>query len=277
MGGQGGYGVPGMLKLHGSVVLAGKASVVAGSVAGTAPNQNGAITIISNMNPLWRVGNQPNVITQTLVQGDTTHDDYLMVAQNQMVGMPTPVLPQLEGHPDACGWCKPGYWNDGMEVPPFSTDNGLEYRVLRLAENNSVFSEFDQVVVRNTNTSGSLENVMFSMGQGPAMPIGGQAGNPGVLLAGQTWTTAVPAGAQVNVFIDDTPVEGEGETPLPHPADINTDFRIVIGEAIAYLTGWQQGGNPIAYAIRAAYIWQNGEQYGYDGNFSPPLCWILMP
>ncbi len=72
-------------------------------------------------------------------------------------------------------------------------------------------------------------------------------------------------------------IEGEGESPLPHPADIDGDFQIVLGEAIAYLAGWQQGGNPIAYAIRAAYIWQNGENYFYDGGIAPPLCWELMP
>ncbi len=83
------------------------------------------------------------------------------------------------------------------------------------------------------------------------------------------------------------PVEGEGELiegegePIEgeqqpyHPADTNIDFRIVISEAIAYLAGWQQGSNPIAYAIRAAYIWQNGERYLYDGSIAPPLCWIL--
>ncbi|OQC05275.1 MAG: hypothetical protein BWX80_02145 [Candidatus Hydrogenedentes bacterium ADurb.Bin101] len=67
----------------------------------------------------------------------------------------------------------------------------------------------------------------------------------------------------------------EGETPIPHPADLNLDYRIVIAEAIAYLAGWQQGANPLAYAIRAAYLWQNGENYVYDAAQEPPLCWML--
>jgi len=62
---------------------------------------------------------------------------------------------------------------------------------------------------------------------------------------------------------------------IPHPADINNDWRLVLGEAIAYLTGWQQGSNPIGHAIRGAYLWQNGERYGYDASAQPPLCWIL--
>ncbi len=67
------------------------------------------------------------------------------------------------------------------------------------------------------------------------------------------------------------------EKDIPHPADLNEDFRIVLGEAIGYLAGWQQGTNPIGYAIRAAYLWQNGEQYIYDPNSTPPLCWVLVP
>ncbi len=64
-------------------------------------------------------------------------------------------------------------------------------------------------------------------------------------------------------------------TTLPHPADINEDFRMVLSEAIAYLAGWQQGGNPMAYAIRAAYLWQNGERYTYNSSLEPPMCWTL--
>ncbi len=71
--------------------------------------------------------------------------------------------------------------------------------------------------------------------------------------------------------------EGEGENDDFHPGDVNFDSRMVLGEAIAYLAGWQQGSNPIAYAIRAAYLWQNGERYAYDPGASPPLCWILAP
>jgi len=62
---------------------------------------------------------------------------------------------------------------------------------------------------------------------------------------------------------------------IPHPADGNTDWRLVLSEAIAYLSGWQQGSNPMAYAIRAAYLWQNGEWYHYDAEMIAPLCWVL--
>ena len=77
---------------------------------------------------------------------------------------------------------------------------------------------------------------------------------------------------------DDTPVlpEGEGEDQY-HPGDVNLDWRLVMSEAIAYLSGWQQGSNPMAYAIRAAYLWQNGEGYVFVPSEVPPMCWALIP
>ncbi len=71
--------------------------------------------------------------------------------------------------------------------------------------------------------------------------------------------------------------EGEGEEESVHPADLNADWRMVISEAIAYLAGWQQGSNPLSYAIRAAYLWQNGEAYHYISGEAPPMCWVPAP
>jgi len=68
--------------------------------------------------------------------------------------------------------------------------------------------------------------------------------------------------------------EGEGEGAVFHPGDLNQDWQLILSEAIAYLSGWQQGTHPMAYAIRAAYLWQSGEFYDYDPLESPPLCWV---
>ena len=62
-----------------------------------------------------------------------------------------------------------------------------------------------------------------------------------------------------------------------HPADTDMNWRLVMSEAIAYLAGWQQGSNPLSYAIRAAYLWQNGEAYHYISGEAPPMCWVLAP
>lgn len=61
-----------------------------------------------------------------------------------------------------------------------------------------------------------------------------------------------------------------------HPADQNHDWRVIMSEAILCLSGWQQGSTPMPTAIRAAYLWQKGEFYGYDGGQAPPLCWQLV-
>jgi len=67
--------------------------------------------------------------------------------------------------------------------------------------------------------------------------------------------------------------DAEGEVSFTHPADADTNWRLMMSEAISYLTGWQQGTNPMAYAIRAAYLWQVGEFYSYDPSLAVPLCW----
>ncbi|HOC70814.1 MAG TPA: SUMF1/EgtB/PvdO family nonheme iron enzyme [Candidatus Hydrogenedentes bacterium] len=72
------------------------------------------------------------------------------------------------------------------------------------------------------------------------------------------------------------PPEGEGEPPFQsHPADANGDGRMTMSEAIGYLACWQQGSCLMSYAIRAAYLWQNGEGYTYDASLDPPMCWEL--
>lgn len=96
-------------------------------------------------------------------------------------------------------------------------------------------------------------------------------------FAGWNFTTvwAADTGYTINngypYFI---PGQGEEENVF-HPADLNGDWRIKMSEAIPYLLGWQRGANPIAYAIRASYLWQNGEQYFYNSSLNTPMCWVL--
>ncbi len=89
------------------------------------------------------------------------------------------------------------------------------------------------------------------------------------------WAGAVIATIITGLGLLPGALEAKAEETNTHPADLNTDWRLVMSEAIAYLAGWQQGSNPMAYAIRAAYLWQNGEGYGYNSSFDPPMCWEL--
>lgn len=79
------------------------------------------------------------------------------------------------------------------------------------------------------------------------------------LQAGQTWTVSFSAETE--------------EACGCHPADLNCDWKIEIPEAVAYLAGWQQGRNPMAYAIRAAYLWQKGPCYRCLSGVEEPLKW----
>ncbi len=113
------------------------------------------------------------------------------------------------------------------------------------------------------DASGPYHPILNALGTGNAV-------TDGVLF--EPWRTGPNNEGETE---GETPTEGEGENPAIHFADGNEDSRIVMSEAIAYLAGWQQGNNPMAYAIRAAYIWQGGEYYTYDPESAPPLCWVL--
>jgi len=84
--------------------------------------------------------------------------------------------------------------------------------------------------------------------------------------------SGLPYGIPANV----TGADCGGVFPVPHPADVNADYYLPLPEAIVYLAGWQQGGNPLGHAIRAAYLWQNGEHYAYDPENTAPSCWVLF-
>ncbi|HRZ83137.1 MAG TPA: PKD domain-containing protein, partial [Candidatus Hydrogenedentes bacterium] len=192
------YGLPGMVKLHGSVVVAGAASLRGANALNGDPDRNGGYTVISNMNETARALHAPVKATAALVGGATAHDA-LLKALNPYVGGKTPVIPELDGGPGSRGWLAPGYWNDGQEAPLFNAGNGLEFRVLRVADGSSPFDGFDQVFIRNTNAAGNIENVSIIVGVNVAMLIDGELHTAGVLEPGQTWSTTVPAGAYVNV------------------------------------------------------------------------------
>ena len=66
-----------------------------------------------------------------------------------------------------------------------------------------------------------------------------------------------------------------------HPADGNSDFRMVIGEVTGYGAAWKKGDTwavpplpiPIGYVTRAGYLWRSGETYHREVG-DCPLCWM---
>jgi hypothetical protein len=127
--------------------------------------------------------------------------------------------------------------------------------------------------------------------------------NGGPYTAWQTQVTATQATSQgsdghtyrfysiardLTVNEETSKVAGEAVTTvLPDtaptsPADTNNDWRFSIDEITAYATAWkrgdpwQTGPNPIPmdYVTNVGALWKTGEQYHYDSNKNPPLCWI---
>ena len=72
-------------------------------------------------------------------------------------------------------------------------------------------------------------------------------------------------------------------TALPHPADQDVNFSMVINEVTAYGAAWKTGATwpaapnpiPIDYLTRAGYLWKQGEVYHYEATATAPLCWVL--
>jgi len=66
-----------------------------------------------------------------------------------------------------------------------------------------------------------------------------------------------------------------------HPADANSDWRLVIGEVAAYGAAWKRGQTwetppvsiPIGFVTRAVYLWRMGETYRRDTG-TCPACWF---
>jgi hypothetical protein len=69
-----------------------------------------------------------------------------------------------------------------------------------------------------------------------------------------------------------------------HPADANTDFRLVIGEVTGYGAAWKRGDPwstppvpiPVGFMTRAGYLWRLGETYRRDPG-DCPVCWVPVP
>ena len=202
-GGDGGFGTPGMVKYMGSVAMTGATQIVAQNGASASPEHSGRGTLISNMNAGSVAGNLPQVaghaVLGSLVGGDSAP---LLRGLNPYLGLPTPLIGEMDsanGHAATRGWLESGYWNGYLVSPPFGVDTGLEYRILTAAS--SVFEGYDQLLIKNTNGSGTLQNVLVRVNGGPATPIGGTKYAAGSLAAGQTWTMSMPVGTTVLVGI----------------------------------------------------------------------------
>jgi len=216
---------------------------------------------------------------------DTGYDLSIAVSGSGTTNLPLGFIPMAAGATPVIeaipneGWSFVEWQGDIGEADPF--DSAL---TLTMDQNRLITAVFFEDVVEGEGEPAEGEPVEGEPMEGEPVEGEPMEGEPveGEPVEGEPMEGEPVEGEPVEGEpMEGEPVEGEiegeseGELPLAHPADINEDFRIVLSEAIAYLAGWQQGSNPIAYAIRAAYLWQNGEVYFYVPGIAPPLCWVL--
>ena len=191
--------------LSGLIRQAATPRIIANNAGGTAPENNGKFTYISNMTATERA-NQPAFSTANVAVGYNIYDEFLK-AFNAYVFMDTPLIPNLVGGPAQHGWCLESYWNqDDVEaLTPSGSLGNITYWQFP-----SVFEGFDQLVIKNTGTSGTVSNLTLTVGDNLARLIRGAGGVPGELGPQDSWTVTVPSGSAILVNLEGEDVSEEG-------------------------------------------------------------------
>ena len=222
-GGNGGYATPGMVKLQGSIIIANNLVVTAGGARDADINNNGKVTMISNMNDTLINAYQPNtsLSTPTLVRGTTTNPAIqglsIFTDENRFPNhyYKHPYIPQLLGGPAIEGTLQPPYWNESFvnaitpvqvipqDAPPMTSRVVLKRLNYNYGNNYSPYKEFDQIVVINESSTDTFSGLYLKVdnatGVPPATPKNINNGT-GELAPGQIWTTTVPSDAQVTLL-----------------------------------------------------------------------------
>jgi len=130
----------------------------------------------------------------------------------------------------------------------------------------------------------SVKAEILSSGGGDAFSTNFQVtaciGEPIIGLAESTYSS-ISCGFLVSANVTPSTCCSEN----PHPADIDEDCRIVIGEVTAYASCWKTGCTwpvepnpiPIGYVTNCGYLWKVGECYDYNDLEVEPQCWQPDP
>lgn len=220
-GGNGGYGTPGMLKLHGSVVMANGVTVLANNgPGGVAAANNGKLTIISNMTsdalnvsvPTSSTpgpAGKPGTLNPASIEvGVTTNPDTKGTTLFDSITT-HPLIPQLATGPATSGVLKTDYFNRVLVesktplayLPSGQPANSIKVVVLNGAAE-SAFEGFDQVFLLNTSGQ-DYSDLYFSVNGGTPKKINGSNGD---LQNGKVWTTTVDAGLGSTVVLLQAPI-----------------------------------------------------------------------
>jgi hypothetical protein len=213
-GGDGGFGTPGMVKLHGSVVLASSGSVIANNGAGLGSNQAGKLTLISNMNADARAQFSPSAVG-ALTSGFNINNALLVGPNSFDNNQAHPYIGELQGGAATEGILNPVFWNETEVMMAAQGNTDVELVRLSPSHPGNVFFSFDQIFVIN-NTGTVQDGVGISVGGEnnfvllPTTPIG-------TLQPGEIFTTTVDSGT--TIFFNDEPIvggDGDGDgDPIP--------------------------------------------------------------
>lgn len=190
-GAAGGLGTPGMVKLHGSVILASGASVDGNNGPGSADDQKGKLTLISNSSDASVAGTAaaatPSSSASEILVGRTGNPSLLNGASTWYPAGTNPKIGELNGGPDTEGVVSNGTtWNAaqvGADTPVLD-DPRVDVVVLEEGTNGGVFDGYAQVFLIN-QMGKTLNGVTIDVGNGPLSIPGGS------ILSGETFTTTV--------------------------------------------------------------------------------------
>jgi hypothetical protein len=194
-GGSGGHGVPGMVKLHGSVVLANGGNVIAANSDPLGDDtKKGRYTAISNMTAAAELAHR-KPMGSGVVAGATANDSVLKGTAIYGTGNTSPLIPQLSGGPSVAGFTEDTYWNQSVVdayIGGIAQPSLIE--LAGAAQVPSVFEGFDQIFLVNTSLAQDALGVLLNVQGFSPVAIG-------TIPAGATWTTCVPAGASVSFAV----------------------------------------------------------------------------
>jgi len=228
-GGNGGLGVPGMVKLHGSIILTSGGLIVCNNhTTDSSSSIIGRFTHISNM----RSPSYPSFSDHILI-GATQNDTVLKAPAPYNLLISAPLIPQLVGGPATGGFTETDFWNKSQVVTP-----GVDLvEMVVLSGSNSPFKDFKQIFLVNNGGSDAHEVELYVDGS-PTY-------NLGTIPDGYIWTTTVPEGINVSfkVGMDITLNPTVVETYQGASFNINAQ---VIGGTGSKSYRWLKNGGQVA-------------------------------
>lgn len=224
-GGSGGLGTPGMVKVHGSVILGEAGTITCDNYTGsTSTSYRGRYTAISNMSAAAINAQVPD-FSDHFVSGSTRNDDVLTGTSVYGGGSGFPLIPQLEGGPATAGICATGFWNKNtVDAASVSWDGtALDLKRLTASSGASLFEGYDQIFLV---ASGTCSDLYIKVGTASlyALPE---------LEAGDYWTTTVPSGASVSIYLNPPTVTEITLLDADPTLASEVSFRVSFSESVS--------------------------------------------